>query len=191
MHKFANKEKNRRKEDFMESVSKQIVVSTIVAILVMGIGFALFSDTITVSGTASTTGSMDIEVSSVSVISNGAGTVSESNNDTTKDNQWNVSSDKNSVILTVNNLLYPGASAKYTITLKNTGTIDAKLSEITSSINASDLNITTENIMKDEVITANGGTKTFTVDVVWDEESQEGFDGEEFNIVYNFSQVNP
>ena len=174
----------------MKTISRQIVVSTIVAILVFGIGYALFSDTITVSGTAGTVGSMDVEVNAVTVTSVGAGTDATIDDDTTKNNQWKISNDKNSVTLTVNNLSYPGASATYTITLKNNGTIDAKLGTIVPSTTVEGLKITTSNVALNDVISANGGTKTFTVTVAWEETATTGFNGEAFNIVYNFEQGN-
>ena len=171
----------------MNNSGKHIAISIIVAILVFGIGYALFSDTITVSGTAGTTGSMNIDVTSVTVTSLGAGTVSTENGDTSKNNQWNIAENKNDVILTINNLQYPGSSATYTITLTNTGTVDAKLTSIIKSNTADNLVITTTNINEEDIIAANG-TKTFTVTVTWKEDSITGFTGEPFTIKYNFEQ---
>lgn len=174
----------------MGNIAKQLIISSIVAVLVFGIGYALFSDTITVSGTASTSGSMDIAVTGITVSSTGAGTNSTVGGDTTKDNQWNISADENIVTLTVNNLTFPGATATYTITLTNNGTVDAKLGTIVPSTTIEGLDISTFGIAADDVISGNGGTKTFTVTVKWDDNAVTEFTGEQFNIVYNFSQGN-
>ena len=50
----------------MKNFGKQITIALVAALLVAGVGYALFSDTITVSGTATATGSMNVVVDSAS-----------------------------------------------------------------------------------------------------------------------------
>src|SRR5574344_1775057 len=109
----------------MKEYGKQILVSVIAAIFVFGVGYALLNDTITVSGTATTTGSLDVQIVSASCTAQ-SGAVSTANNTAT-----GYSAPSNTVTLTVPALEYPGASATFTITLRNVGTLDAKLKTIT------------------------------------------------------------
>ena len=169
----------------MNSLGKQITIAAVAAILVFGVGYALFSDTITVSGTATTTGTMNVVVDSANVESSvGAGST----------NTAAVAGDGKSVTLAVPALEYPGSSVTFTINLKNTGTLGAKVSNITPTglgEAADDLVITYNGLAVNDVISGNNGTDTVTVTVTWNEQSSKGFSGQPFSIVFDFTQNNP
>ena len=169
----------------MSNLGKQITIAVVAAALVFGVGYALFSDTITVSGTAGTTGSMNVVVESASVTNSvGAGTT----------NTASVSGDGKSVTLAVPALQYPGASVTFDIDLKNTGTLGAKVLNIEPTglgTAEEDLVITYNGLAVNDIIAGNNGTDKVTVTVTWNENSSTGFTGNAFNIVFNFTQNNP
>ncbi len=69
------------------------------------------------------------------------------------------------------NLLYPGASAEYIVTVANQGNIDAKITSIdgidtANAMAPKDIKYTIDAV-KDDLLSA-GSTKTYTVKVSWD-----------------------
>ena len=168
----------------MKDYGKQIIVSVIAAILVFGVGYALLSDTITVTGTATTTGSLNVYIDSAAVnTSTGAA-----------DNTASISSDKNLVTLAVPKLEYPGASVTFNVALKNSGTVNAILKEITPTglgVDGTDaLIVTYTGLTKNStVVSANDASAVnFQVTVTWDADATEGFTAQAFSIVLDFEQ---
>lgn len=172
---------NLNKEFKDSGFIKQCIIAIVVAILVMGVGYALLADAITVTGTAKTYGGLDIEVTSASwSSSNGGGTSLESN--------INISSDKNMVTLSANNLEYPGAAVTYNVILTNVGSVDGKVKSIGLTNPNSDLEVIYNNISIGDIIASNNGTISFQVTLKWLSTSTTGFSNSNYKIVIEFEQ---
>ena len=156
-----------------KSNKKYIIVALIVLLLALAVGYAAFGDTLTITGSANAKGTFDLEfvqaettVDAVSVgvdLTEGTGT------------RATVSADKNTLDVYVVNLAYPGAGAQFTTQIKNVGTVDAKLTDVTVVGNDdTDIVVTFPTLAEDgsEVIKANGGTCDLTFTVEWDAESE-------------------
>ena len=104
-----------------------IVILAFVVVCVMG--YALFSETITVTGTATASGSFDIEVSCEDY---GVGFMTDHSD--SYDGSANCSINGDTVI-TTSTLPKPGENTYFIIGIKNNGTIPAKLKTITSPNN--------------------------------------------------------
>lgn len=136
-----------------------ITGALIAAICIMAIGYAALAQTLTINGTATITGSWDVHLENVQA---GAKTATATVVGTptitgTTALEFNVE------------LQQPGDSITYTVDVKNAGTIDAKLVNITTNQtgDASDVNWTFSGIAKDDVVAA-GQTKTVTMTATFD-----------------------
>ena len=137
-----------------------------VLILALAVGYALFSDTLTITGTANAGGNFDVEFYSASVVSSqGVRTTGANPTGAT------ISGDKNTLTVTVADLAYPGAGAQFQAVIKNVGTIPAKVKAVTPT------NITGSNCIKitglDVITTSHpvlepNGTCTINFKVEWD-----------------------
>lgn len=106
-----------------ESKKKYFIVVLIVLLLALAIGYAAFSDTLTISGTANASGSFDVQFESASVVS-AVGV------DTTRTTAT-ISGDKNTLTVVCKDLAYQGAGAQFHAVIKNVGTIPAKITSVT------------------------------------------------------------
>ena len=114
----------------------KILVGCLALLLALSVGYALFSETITINGTATAKGSFDLtttcqpgfsqDVLDALAISYGAaaGTITDPNamQQGYEDGECKVNGNSVSISTT---LKYPSAERYYTVTIKNTGTIDA------------------------------------------------------------------
>ena len=92
---------------------KKVIIGVLALALVTIVGYALFSDTLTISGTATAEGNLDMQIISAEV----TGEVGSTGATT------QVSSDNNTLTITVPKLEYPGAYVDVTYKIKNSGTI--------------------------------------------------------------------
>ena len=137
---------------------KRLIIFTLVLLLSTGISYALFSDSITVSGTATTTGTFAINTTAA-VVTTQVGSSSST---------AVISGDKKTVTLTVPKLEYPGAYTTFTITLKNEGNIPAKVINIVpTSLGDDDVVASYSGIALNSTIAPNA-TLSFTFKVMWD-----------------------
>ena len=110
-----------------KTMNKTTVIIVLAIFLTISVGYALFSDTITIEGTATAQGNFDMEVVSCTP---GALPGTDTNHIAVYEEKGYendtciVSSDKNKTTFNVD-LLYPGAARHFTVKLKNVGTIDA------------------------------------------------------------------
>ena len=100
----------------------KILVGCLALLLVMTVGYALFSETITINGTATARGNFDIGFvcTSITPIGNATGNCSISGQ----------------IITTTSNLTKPSETVTYIVTLSNNGNIPALLRTVDSSNNA-------------------------------------------------------
>lgn len=152
------------------SKKKYIIVALIVLLLALAVGYAAFTDTLTISGTASAKGTFNLEFTKATLDKSEGVTV----DDTTPENGTyiKISDDKDTVNVVVKDLAYPGAGAQFTVVIKNVGTTPAVLKSVTPvGINDDDIKVTfPDGLVAEEKIAAQGEcTITFTVE--WDKNS--------------------
>lgn len=168
---------------------KYLIAVLVVFILALAIGYAAFSDTLKITGTANANGTFDLQFQNVSVDSvvgaNVEGTTAK------------ISDDKNTLTVAVKDLAYPGAGAQFTVEIANIGTVPAKVNSVTpTNITGSD-NIKIKGL---DVITADHpvidpeGICTLTFTVVWDPDATGNLTDEEktgisFNLEINYTQA--
>ena len=160
--------------------SKNFVIGALLcAIIIMSVGYALISSTLTINATGKIEADWDIHFKENDV------TTSFVNASNAKDSEsTEIKPTASGLTASFTALLEkPGSSATYTFTVENTGTIDAELTSLTG---VDEANTADPNAIKFEVtgMTAkNGGTAgtivkagetaTVTVKVSWDEAATE------------------
>lgn len=162
------------------------IIGVIAFVLAIAVGYALFSETITVTGTATAKGSFDVEFTEV-----GTPTCSGFSEECTKANLAVISEDKNTLTVTVNKLQYPGAYVEIPVTVTNVGTIPAILTGITESgigSTTSPVKVTYSGIAASDAEIAQGTPATFTVRVEWNQDINTTAEEVEFSIGLNYKQ---
>lgn len=142
-----------------------IIITLLIVVLGMAIGYAALSQTLNITGTANITGDWNIKITNVER-SGGANATDKVGSPTFTANSATFNVD----------LENPGATAIYTVTIKNEGVIPAKLNNITgvTEINAenpSEIEFSTNANVNDVLLA--GETINYTVTVIWDIDSQE------------------
>lgn len=165
----------------MKNKNNVLTIGLLTFILVMSVGYAIFSETLNIGGTASATGNFDVEISNA-VVTTETGSTGAT---------ILVSEDKNSATLNAPALEYPGASVVYTITITNKGSIPTKLKNITETGLTDDPNITIsyDGISTVDDVLNKNDSKTFTVTVTWNQESTGTSSNVEFQIDLNYEQA--
>ena len=140
----------------MEDMHKSSIIMVLLAVVfVMAIGYAAFSQQLTINGTASIDSSWDVHIEDIAV----NGTTLDGNNVSAT-----VGDDKLSASFQAE-LVSPGSSVTYDVTVKNGGTLNAKLESITFTDDNNDaIEYSYAGITQNDVINVDG-TQTFTVTV--------------------------
>lgn len=94
--------------------------------LLMGVGYASFSDILNVSGTANAKGTFNLEFQNVGIVE---GTANGINLQTTME-ETKISEDGNTLTVSVMDIAFPGAGVDFTVDIVNKGTIPAKLKSV-------------------------------------------------------------
>lgn len=145
-----------------KKVKNILLLILLLVVLGMTIGYAALAQLLNINGTANITASWDIKITNIA-----EGTLSGAKSKTAAV----VSGDKLSATFDVD-LLYPGASATYIVTVQNGGTIDAKLESITGIDTANSAApsgiIYSINAVESDVLN-NGDSKDYTVTVKWED----------------------
>lgn len=144
----------------MEDIHKSSLIMILLAVvLVMAIGYAAFSQQLTINGTAQISSSWDVHIEDIAL-----------NHVTLDGKNVNASVGENNLSATFQaELVSPGSSVTYDVTVKNGGTLDAKLESIVftgtnnDAIVASYAGIAQNDIIKD------GETQTFTITVKYND----------------------
>ena len=103
-----------------------LIVVFFVLVLALGIGYAAFSNALTITGTANANGKFDLEFTSDCALVSSQGVRTDGANPT----GVSVSSDKDTLTVTVADLSYPGAGAQFRAVIKNVGTVPAKVESV-------------------------------------------------------------
>ncbi len=164
-----------------------IIVGIVAFILAVAVGYAIFSEAITISGTATAEGSFDVEFTSV-----GTPTCVGFSQTCDASTLAQISEDKNTLNITVNKLQYPGAYVEIPVTVTNVGTIPVILTDIEEDGLTSDpaIKVTYAGLeeLKEQQM-SQGETQTFTVKVTWDQDSEQGSEDVSFSIKLNYEQI--
>ena len=172
-----------------------VAIVLIVLLLALAVGYAAFSQTLPITGTANASGNWDIKFVADSE------TITDSIVDGTTANTAEVAGDGKSMDVTVN-LATPGDGANITVDITNAGNVDAVIKDFT--VTGTGFSESTTNTYKNGPILvkvptiadgdelAAGATKTFTFSVEWDstETDSLGADGvsADFTITFEYEQ---
>ena len=164
-----------------------LIVALIIILLSLTIGYAAFSDVLTISGTANAKGTFDMIFSSASIDTATAQGIDKVNSYAKIDE-----SNSNVVNISIKDLAYPGAGTNVTVVIKNNGTVDAILKELTLSAVDSDIEVGyPEGFKVDEVVPA-GKTCTLTFYVKWKATSElKAEKTVDFSATLNYEQYTP
>ena len=143
---------------------RNIIIGSLCCLLIiMGIGYAVLSQTLNISGTANMRGTWDIKITDISEASRtgradpGTPTISSSG----------VSASFEA------NLWMPGDSITYNITVNNNGNIDAALKELVPSVENGAQQVKFSNNAVQGKVLRQSESYTFQVSVVFDEDATE------------------
>lgn len=156
-----------------ESKKRVLILFLIVFLLALVVGYAAFSDTLTISGTANVKGSFDVQFLSagcmyLDYVGCAEPVVSVGN----EASGSNVTNDKLSV--TVSDLAYPGAGARIQAQIKNVGTIPATITGVTATPTGNGGAIVVhglEALSTSHQVLQPNGTCTFDFTIMWDPSS--------------------
>lgn len=135
------------------------IVSLFIVVLSLAVGYAVFAETLSISGTAQATGDFDVEFFTAALdIPNSPGVGSPT---------ATISGDKNTLTFSQVNLSAPSAKATFDVVVKNVGTIAADLISV-DVVNPSDADVViTYPTWPTGVVVAPGATYAFEVTVEW------------------------
>lgn len=159
---------------------KYYVVILLIVIASLSIGYAIFSEVLNITGSATTTGTFDIEFTSATVSnSSNAGTPTAI-----------ISADKNTLTLTADTLQLPSAYAEYSVVVTNVGNIASELIGVTP-VGTSDTDITVSIVpaFTTGTIINPSGTYAFTITVTWDSASTKSNKTLDYSIQLDYQQA--
>lgn len=158
------------------------IIGVIAFVLAVAVGYALFSQTLTINGTATAKGSFDIQFTTATVQTQVGSTGATAE----------ISDDKHTLKITVPKLEYPGAYVEIPVTVTNKGDIPAKLIEITETGLTTDdsvkVSYTGLSELKDQQLIKDN-TQSFTIKVMWDANSNKSSENAQFEINLKYEQI--
>lgn len=168
-----------------KSNKKYLIILLIVFLLALAIGYAAWTDTLTITGTATANGSFDLQFQNPEVVKAVGCDV---------DATTAVLSEENDKLtVTVTDLAYPGAGAQFHVDIVNLGTVPAKVTAVTpEGLDGSDHIVITG---LDAITTGHNpipvnGTCGLDFTVEWPEDVEEPADNEShtFTLVIEYTQ---
>lgn len=161
-----------------------VIVVLVVLLLALAVGYAAFSDTLTISGTANAKGTFDMQFTSATIDTATAKGIN------TTESTATISEDKNTVTVVVKDLAYPGAGTNVTVVAKNAGTVPAKLTGLNfDGIDDADIEVSFPSGFAINEIVEPGDTCTITFSVKWKTTSSLTSDKSvNFSATLNYSQ---
>jgi len=155
-----------------------IIVVLFVALFSLAAGYAIFSKSLSINGTAVTSGNFNVEFMASSIVSSNGCTPTST-----------ISSDKNGVNISVPDLKTPGSGAVVSVTVKNTGNIASTLKNVVvTGNNDADITITYP-IWNTGVLLQPGETYVFNISIVWNANSTNGNKSLMFSAALNYEQT--
>ncbi len=112
-----------------------VIVFLIVLLILLAVGYAAFSDILTISGTATASGTFGLEFQNEALVEETSVGINKTNTSIV------TSEDKKTLTVTVADLAYPGAGAEFTVDIVNVGTIPAKVNKVNvkNNLNGNDV----------------------------------------------------
>lgn len=165
------------------------IIGVIALVLAVAIGYALFSETLTITGTATAKGDFNIEFTSVGEITKVGYT------DQTSQEGANIAvieEGNNKLTVTVDKLDYPGAYVEIPVTITNKGSVPAKLKNIKETGLTEEsraIKVTYSGIAASESVINQNDTQSMTIKVEWDPEVNTTVDDVEFTIELEYEQI--
>ncbi len=163
------------------------IIGVVAFILAVAVGYALFSETLTVNGTATAKGDFDVEFTSVGEITKVGYT-----EQTAGTKIATISSDKNTLTVTVNKLDYPGAYVEIPVTITNKGSIAAKLKNINETgLTETDraVKVTYSGVAASDTKISQNETQSMTIKVEWDKDVNKSAENVTFQIQLDYEQA--
>lgn len=157
---------------------KYFIVSLFIVLLSLGVGYAIFSETLNIAGTATVTGNFDVEFAAATVSEN------EHSNDATAV----ISVDKNTLTINAPDLRQPGAEVTVNATVENVGNIGAELLSVNLTGDDDEDIIVTYPTFPVGTVLAPGDTYNFDIVIVWDMSSQASEKTLNFTAELNYQQ---
>ncbi len=162
------------------------IIGVIAFVLAVAVGYALFSETLTVTGTATATGDFDVEFTKVGTITK-VGYTGAGDSEIAA-----ISPDKNTLTVTVNKLDYPGAYVEIPVTITNKGSVSAKLKNIKETGLTADsraIKVTYTGVAASDTPIATNGTQEMNIKVEWDKTVNTGSSDVTFQIQLEYEQA--
>lgn len=164
------------------------IIVLIVLLLALSIGYAAFSSTLTINGTATGTGSWDVKFTQATLLA--ADGTSSADSKYGSASIVTTTNEADTVDVAVN-LAYPGDGVLLGVAVTNSGKTAAKLKGFTIEGATTDLIIQAADggPTQNEVLAANGGTCTATFLVKWaDDSNLTDLGTKNFKITYQYEQ---
>jgi len=149
-----------------ERKKRNIIMGSLCAVLLlMVVGYAAFSTALNINGTSSISSNWDIKITEIT-----EGTKTGSATTTVDESGNKKISGVGTLTASVEaDLVSPGDSIEYDITITNAGSLNAKLEKITlSESNNPAIKFETSGLTEGETLTANGGTATLKLKITYD-----------------------
>lgn len=166
-----------------------IIIVLVVLLLALAIGYAAFSATLNINGTAKGTGSWDVHFKQAGRFLQADGsTVDTAHKGTAPISTTTTTNDTMTVTV---DLAYPGDGVLLEAIVENSSTMPAKLTGFTIDGTDDDFEVTQASggPAVNEVLAANGGTCTATFLIKWKQDSKVTALGTKtFTITYNYEQ---
>lgn len=163
------------------------IIGVIAFVLAVAVGYALFSETLNINGTATAKGDFDVEFTEVGTITKTGYTDVDGTNDIAV-----ISTDKNTLTVKVNKLDYPGAYVEIPVTITNKGSVPAKLKEIKETGLTQEnraIKVTYTGIAASDTAINQNETQSMTIKVEWDKDVNTSSENVEFKIQLNYEQA--
>ena len=167
---------------------KYLMILLLVLAFSLAVGYAVFSDTLTITGTANAKGSFDVNFISADIVDSEGINVSESVVD--------ITGTDDTLEVVIKDLAYPGAGAQIQAVIKNEGTVPAKVVSVTPTNidgNGNAIKLTgLDAITTSHKTLAAGETCTIDFVVSWDSSVgtlDTSVDGENDTTDFNFGLI--
>lgn len=160
----------------------------VVFFLVLSVGYALFSETINIEGTATAKGNFDVEFASVGQIES----VGYTKKGLETQELAKISDDKNTLNIIVNSLDYPGAYVIVPVTVTNVGSIPAVLEGVEQnnlSVPGRSIKVSYEMPDDESRKMVTGDSYVLKIKVEWDPDVNASSENVEFSLKLNYSQI--
>ena len=164
----------------MEDMHKFSIIMILLAVVfVMAAGYAAFSQQLTINGSAEISSKWDVHIEDISV-----------NNETLDGKNISASVGENTLSATFQaELVSPGSAVTYNVTVRNGGTLNAKLDSLTFTDSNNDaIQYSYAGISQNDVIDS-GESQTFTITVKFNDQYTQMPDSTTSSVTMNLGYV--